>query len=164
MRAHTPHGCAGVRHYGRVSDLEDLVPPHEPAEDAIAFAGRAALSLIPAVGPLASETLAYALEARQAQRQHEFNVQIARALTQTMQRIDSAATLEDVVGSDDFIAGVTRAQRAAAETASATKRQRLAAAVANGGGWAPFEPACWAPLRFEQAFANVENACSVVKG
>ncbi|MEV8024618.1 hypothetical protein [Microbacterium sp. NPDC080220] len=121
-----------------MSDLEDLVPPHEPAEDAIAFAGRAALSLIPAVGPLASETLAYALEARQAQRQHQFNLQIARALTETMDRIGSAATLEDVVSSDDFIAGVTRAQRAAAETASASKRQRLAAAVANGGGWAPF--------------------------
>ncbi|MCR2791462.1 hypothetical protein NQ156_00100 [Microbacterium sp. zg.Y625] len=121
-----------------MSDLEDLVPPHEPAEDAITFAGRAALSLIPAIGALASETLAYALEARQVQRQHEFNVQIARALTETMRRIDSAAILEDVVGSDDFIAGVTRAQRAAAETASASKRQRLAAAVANGGGWAPF--------------------------
>jgi hypothetical protein len=121
-----------------VNDLEGVVPPHEPAEDALAFAGRAVLSLIPAVGPLASESLAYALEARQAQRQHDFNVQIARALTETMQRLDATATLEDVVSSDDFIAGVTRAQRAAAETASSSKRQRLAAAVANGGGWAPF--------------------------
>lgn len=109
-------------------------PPHEPAEDAIAFAGRAALSLIPAVGPLASKSLAYALEARQAQRQYDFNVQIARALTETMQRLDASATLEDVVSSEDFIAGFTRAQRAAAETASSSKRRPLAAAAANGRG------------------------------
>ena len=55
-----------------------------------------------------------------------------------MQRLDASATLEDVVSSEDFIAGVTRAQRAAAETASSSKRKRLAAAVANGAGWAPF--------------------------
>ncbi|MBO0979280.1 hypothetical protein [Microbacterium sp. SD291] len=64
--------------------------------------------MIPVLGPLAAETLAHALESRQTQRQHE------------------------------FIAAVTRAQRASAETASQQKRQRLAAAVANGGSWAPF--------------------------
>lgn len=121
-----------------MSDLEDLVPPHEPAEDALAFAGKAALSAIPIVGPLAAETLAYALETRQAERQHEFNVEIARALSVTMENLDGAPTIEDIVGSDEFIAGVTRAQRAAAETASELKRRRLAAAVVNGGSWAPF--------------------------
>lgn len=123
---------------GRVTDLENLVPPHEPAEDTFAFAGKAALSLVPVVGPLAAETFAHALASRQAQRQHEFNIAIARALTDATERLDDTATIEDIIGSDEFITAVTRAQRAAAETASQLKRQRLAAAVANGGSWAPF--------------------------
>lgn len=123
---------------GRVTDYENLVPPHEPAQDALALASKAALSLIPLVGPLASDTLAHALEARQAERQHAFDIAMARALTDTISRLDAAATPEEIVASDEFIAAVTRAQRAAAETASDIKRRRLAAAVANGGGWAPF--------------------------
>ncbi|MCL6423652.1 hypothetical protein Bequi_09680 [Brachybacterium sp. JHP9] len=121
-----------------MTNLDALVPPHEPAEDTLAFAGKAALSMVPVLGPLAAETLAHALESRQAQRQHEFNVAIARALTSAIEQLDETTTIEDIVGSDDFIAAVTRAQRAAAETASQQKRQRLAAAVANGGSWAPF--------------------------
>ncbi|MGZ0067251.1 hypothetical protein [Microbacterium arborescens] len=121
-----------------MTDLDALVPPHEPAEDTLAFAGKAVLSTVPVLGPLAAETLAHALESRQAQRQHEFNVAIARALTAALEQLDESTTIEDVIGSDEFIAAVTRAQRAAAETASQQKRQRLAAAVANGGSWAPF--------------------------
>ncbi|GAA2238359.1 hypothetical protein GCM10010401_08240 [Rarobacter faecitabidus] len=121
-----------------MTDLDALVPPHEPAEDALAFAGKVALTMVPVVGSLAAETLAHALESRQAQRQHEFNVAIARAITTTLEQFDETATIEDIVGSDEFIAAVTRAQRAAAETASQQKRERLAAAVANGGSWAPF--------------------------
>lgn len=121
-----------------MTDLDALVPPHEPADDALAFAGKAALSMVPVVGSLAAETLAHALESRQAQRQHEFNVAIARALTTALDQLDETATIEDIVGSDEFIAAVTRTQRAAAETASRQKRERLAAAVANGGSWAPF--------------------------
>lgn len=125
-------------HDEAMTDLEALVPPHEPAEDTFAYAGKAALSAIPVVGPLAAETLAFALESRQAQRQHDFNMAIAQALTGALAQLDETATLEDIVGSDEFIAAVTRAQRAAAETASEQKRHRLAAAVANGGSWAPF--------------------------
>jgi hypothetical protein len=121
-----------------VTDLENLVPPHEPAEDTFAFAGKAALSLVPVIGTLAAETLAHALEARQSERQYEFNVAVARALTTAHDQLDNVATIEDIVGSDEFIAAVTRAQRAASETAGQVKRQRLAAAVANGGSWASF--------------------------
>ena len=121
-----------------MTDLDALVPAHEPAHDAFAFAGKAALSMVPIVGPLAADTLAHALESRQAQRQHEFNVAIAHALSTALEKLDEATTIEDVIRSDEFIAGVTRAQRAAAETASQQKRRRLAAAVVNGGSWAPF--------------------------
>lgn len=121
-----------------MTDLVAAVPPHEPAEDALAFTGKLALSAIPVVGPLAVETIAHALDSRQSRRQHDFNVSIARTLTSALERIDAAVSLEDVIGSDEFIAAITRAQRVAAETASESKRRRLAAAVVNGGSWAPF--------------------------
>lgn len=118
-----------------MNDLNSLVPPHEPAEDALAFAGKAALSMVPLVGSIATEVLAHALYSRQIQRQHEFNVAVARALTQAA---EDTLTVDDIVGSDEFIAALTRAQRSAAETADEGKRRRLATAVAHGGGWAPF--------------------------
>lgn len=37
-------------HHEAMSDLDDLVSPHEPSEDVLAFAGRAALSMVPLVG------------------------------------------------------------------------------------------------------------------
>lgn len=119
-------------------DLVAMVPAHEPAEELLAFAGQQALGVIPVVGSIAADTLAHALQARQAQRQHDFDVAIAGALTRVLTTIHDAPAVEDIVNSDEFVAAVTRAQRAAAETASADKRRRLAAAVANGGSWAPF--------------------------
>ena len=121
-----------------MSDIEELIPPHEPSQDTFAFAVRTAASLIPMVGPLAAETLAHALETRQAQRQYDFNVAVAKAITSNIASSESEISVEDIVRSDEFIAAITRAQRAAAETASASKRARLAAAVANSGSWAPF--------------------------
>ena len=121
-----------------MTDLDALVPPHEPAEDTLAFAGKAALSMVPVLGALAAETLTHALERRQAQRQHEFNVAIAQSLSTALEKLDETTRIEAIVGSDEFIAAVSRAQRAASETASHLKRQRLAAAVANGGSWSPF--------------------------
>lgn len=124
-----------------MSDLDALVPPHEPAEGALAFAGKAALSVVPVIGPLAAETLAHALESKQAQRQHDFNVAIAAALTAAIERLDGSTTFEDMVSSDEFIAAITRGHRVAAETSSEQKRRRLAEAVVNGGSWAPFAEA-----------------------
>ncbi|MDQ4215068.1 hypothetical protein [Microbacterium capsulatum] len=121
-----------------MTDLESLVPPYEPAADTLAFAGKAALTMVPIVGSVAAETLAHALATRQAERQHEFDVAIARALAETIERLDQNITVEDIVQSDEFIAAVTRAQRTAAETASQQKRHRLAAAVAHAGRWAGF--------------------------
>lgn len=121
-----------------MSDLVSAVPPHEPAEDALALAGKAALGAIPLVGSVAAETLAHALDSRQAQRQHDFNLKVAYALNEAFERLNEKITIEDVVDSDDFIAAITRAQRAAAETASEARRRRLASAVVNGGHWAPF--------------------------
>jgi hypothetical protein len=121
-----------------MSDLVSAVPPHEPAEDTLAYVGKAALGAIPLIGSIAAETLAHALDTRQAERQHDFNLKVAYALTEALERLDASLTVEDVVDSDEFVAAITRAQRAAAETASQAKRRRLASAVVNGGSWAPF--------------------------
>ncbi len=121
-----------------MTDLVSAVPPHEPADDTLAYVGKAAIGAIPLVGSIAAETLAHALDTRQAARQHDFNMQVAYALADALERLDENLTVEDVVDSDEFIAAITRAQRAAAETASQAKRRRLASAVVNGGSWAPF--------------------------
>lgn len=116
---------------GRMTDLEGAVPPHEPAEDALAFAARGALSLIPLFGSIAADTLSHALESRHAARQRDFNVLIAQAVTGAVERLDDAISIEDVLDSDEFIAAYQRASRAASETASAGKRRRLAEAIAR---------------------------------
>lgn len=121
-----------------MDDLVSAVPGHEPADDTLAFAGKAALSAIPVIGPLAAETLAYALDTRQAARQHEFNVLVAGALTEAIGRLDGTLAFEDIVDSDEFVASIARASRVASETVSCSKRKRLAAAVANSGDWSVF--------------------------
>lgn len=84
------------------------------------------------------EALAHAVASRQAERQHQFNVLVARELAKAVERIDDTWTIEDLVTSDEFLAGLTTVQRAASETASESKRQRLAVAATNCGAWAPF--------------------------
>lgn len=121
-----------------MSDLSSSVPPFEPAEDALASVGKAVLGAIPGVGPVVAETLAFALDTRRAERQHEFDTLMARALDDAIERLDESLTVKEVVDSDEFVAAVTAARRVAAETASEGKRSRLAKAVSHAGGWAPF--------------------------
>lgn len=111
-----------------MSELEGAVPRHEPAEDVMALVARIGLAGIPVVGPMAVETLAHAIESRQATRQHEFNLLLARKLSAAFERLDG---IQRFVSSDELVAEVTRAQRAAAESASDRKRVRLAQALAN---------------------------------
>lgn len=123
---------------GVMSDLSSQVPPFEPAEGALTAVGKGALGIVPGVGPIAAEALAYAMETRQAARQHDFDTLMAHALDDAIARLDNSVTLEDIVDSDEFVAAVTAARRAAAETASEGKRRRLAKAVTNAGVWASF--------------------------
>ncbi|WP_349426856.1 hypothetical protein [Microbacterium sp. LWS13-1.2] len=125
-----------------MADIDSLVPPHEPAEDALATVGKIALSLmIPGAGPILAEVLGHAVATRQAAMQHDFNAAVARELERVAAGVDEALTVEDVIASDEFIASMTRASRVASETSSHAKRRRLAAAVANGGPWAAFPSA-----------------------
>lgn len=121
-----------------MTDLVSAVPPHEPAEDTLVTVAKAGLSLIPAVGGLFAETLAHGMQLRQGARQHEFNERVARRLDDLLASAAHRVTLDDVLNSDEFLAGITRASRIAAETASHSKRERLAAAAANSGEWSAF--------------------------
>lgn len=121
-----------------MTKLEDLIPKQNRGQDAAVAAGKAALSVIPFVGPFASEGLSFALDGRQAKRQREFNKAVAHELNRVMESIPEPLTPEQLVESDEFCTAVTRAQRLASETASEDRRRWLAAAVANGGSWAPF--------------------------
>ena len=63
-----------------MSDLEALVPPNDLVEETLNFAGQAAISVVPVIGQLTADALAHVLARRQAQRQHDFNVAVARGL------------------------------------------------------------------------------------
>ncbi|WP_309102496.1 hypothetical protein [Microbacterium sp.] len=121
-----------------MSDLGSLIPPHEPAEDALATIGGMALDAIPILGPLAGRALDHALASRAAQLRHEFDVAVVAKLKTLADAHNTELTVADIVNSDDFLAAFIRARRIATETASETKRERLAAAVANDGHWSPF--------------------------
>lgn len=121
-----------------MTDLNELVPPHEPAEDALVLAGGLALDAIPVVGPMATRALDHALAARDRDRRHEFDLAVVEEVQRLARQVDESLTVADVVESDDFLAAFNRGRRAAAETASAVRRRRLATAVAHSGSWARF--------------------------
>lgn len=112
-----------------MTDLSGLIPPHEPAEDALATVGGMALDAIPLLGPLAGRALDHALAARERERRHEFDTTIVGEIQRLAERTEAAITVADVVNSDEFLATLARTRREAAETASTSKRQRLARAA-----------------------------------
>lgn len=108
--------------------LEPLIPPHEPASDALITVAGIAIDAIPIIGPMGTRALDHALATRDRERRLEFD----RAVVAELQRqADSSLTVGDVVSSDEFLAALARGQRVAAEASSAAKRTRLAAAVAS---------------------------------
>lgn len=108
--------------------LESLVPPHEPATDALTFVAGIALDAIPVLGPMGTRALDHALAARDRERRSEFDHAVVAELRR---QADEALTVASVVASDEFLAALARGQRAASETASVTKRGRLGSAVAS---------------------------------
>ncbi|MGF2947653.1 hypothetical protein [Microbacterium alcoholitolerans] len=111
-----------------VSNLEPLIPPHEPASEALITVAGIALDAIPIVGPMGARALDHALATRDRERRSEFDHAV---ITELRRQADSSLTVGDVIASDDFLAALARGQRVAAETTSALKRNRLVAAVAN---------------------------------
>lgn len=114
-----------------MTDLSGLIPPHEPAEDVLATAGGMALDAIPLLGPVAGRVLDLALATRERERRHEFDTAVVAELERLAEWTDATLTVGDVVNSDEFLATLARARREADETASASKRQRLAHAAVS---------------------------------
>lgn len=83
-----------------MTELEDLVPKQNRGQDAAAAAGKAALSVMPFVGPFASEGLSFVLDGRQAKRQQEFNTAVARELNRVMESVPVMLTPEQLVKTD----------------------------------------------------------------
>ncbi len=113
-----------------MADFENLVPPHEPAEDTLTTVIGMGIDTIPLIGQAAGRLLDHAIAARAAQRRHEFDLAIVSELRRLAedQGLD-ALTVADVVASDEFLATLARTQREAAETASESRRRRLALAA-----------------------------------
>jgi hypothetical protein len=114
--------------------LMDAVPDHDPIEHAATATGLAVLSLVPAVGGAMVELASGVIAARQAERQHNFNLLVAEAVGRVMGQVGEL-TQSDFLDSEEFMASYERASRSAAESASRERRQRLARAAAQMGEW-----------------------------
>ena len=118
----------------------ERVPGHDRLQETVTTAGLTAISAVPVLGgPVATAVTGFLAE-RQAHRQHEFNVYVAQGLDQIVERVDGL-TPEAILESNEFMAAYEKASRAAAESASDDKRQRLANVVANMGVWSGFPEA-----------------------
>lgn len=114
--------------------LADLVPGQHPVADGVSTVVFAALSAVPVVGGPVVEIASGVLASRQTARQYEFNTAVATALQRVVEEVDGLTPVA-IVESDEFMAAYERASRAAAETASAQKRTRLATALRHAGPW-----------------------------
>lgn len=121
-----------------MESFSDSVPPHDPDADDIASVGSIALTaLVPYFGPVLAGVLDRAVQKHADAAQNEFNLRIAQFLDQ-LAAAGRPITPEDVLGSDEFLAAVTKFSREAVESSSSAKRSRLAAAGANSGDWSEF--------------------------
>lgn len=117
------------RYAHSMTDLENLVPSPEPAEDTIITALEVGLDAIPVIGPMATRVIDHALSVRADERRHDFDMAVIAELRRLAESVDNTLTVAEVLSSDDFAATLARTQRLAAETASETKRERLARAT-----------------------------------
>ncbi|WP_396667938.1 hypothetical protein [Microbacterium sp. R86528] len=123
------------------TELNDSLPSHEPAEDALALVVGIGIEAIPIVGGMLGRTFDHALATRDKERRHAFDVSVVAELQRVSQLLNTPVIVETILSSDDFLAALARAQRIASETGSVSKRHRLAACVAEVGPWSKFASA-----------------------
>lgn len=119
------------RYAHTMTDLASLIPSPEPAEDALITALGMGLDAIPVVGPMATRALDHAIAVRASERRHAYDLAVIAELRRLGEATHDGLTVADVVGSDEFLATLSRTQRQADETASQGKRQRLARATVS---------------------------------
>ncbi|WP_431279891.1 hypothetical protein [Leifsonia poae] len=86
------------------------------------------------MGGAAVEIASGLIASRQAERQYDFDIKIARAVDNILAN-SSGLQSADILNSDEFMASYERAARLAAESASQEQRERLAWAAAQMGDW-----------------------------
>ena len=122
------------------NDLVAALPESHPDKDALIDYGLTAVNaFIPIVGSGIAD-LARGIIARKAEeRQHQFDALVAVEVTRLTERVEGI-TPQSMVESDEFMAAYAKVARVAAETESAEKRQRLAAALTHMGPWSSVDP------------------------
>jgi len=116
-----------------MTDLRDKVPKSDPDKDAAADYGLTALSaLVPVFGTAIADLTRGILDRKAEERRHEFNAAVADELDALAKRVEEL-TPAAILQSDDFLAAYATAIRVASETASQSKRRRLARALASMG-------------------------------
>ena len=118
------------------NDLSNATVAPSRYGTALTTAAMAAVGMMPGVGGAIQTIAQGTLAQRQAERDADFAMRVARRL----QALENRPTTDEVLDSDEFIAAWTKAERVAAETADSAKRERLARVLARTGPWAPYDP------------------------
>lgn len=118
----------------------DKVPKFDPEAANDETVLQAGVGLLPYAGPILVGVMQNASNKRAAKEQHTFNVNVARGLDRLNDHLDEHAriVLDDLIGSDEFLAALSRLGREAVESGNANHRRRLAAATAQSGDWSRF--------------------------
>lgn len=118
------------------NDLSDATAAPSRYGAALTTAAMVAVGLVPGVGGAVQTIAQGTLAQRQAERDADMALRVARRL----QALEDRPAPEEVLASDEFIAAWTRVERVAAETADEAKRERLARVLARTGPWGPYDP------------------------
>lgn len=118
------------------NDLSDATAAPNRYGAALTTAAMVAVGLVPGVGGAVQTIAQGTLAQRQAEREADMALRVARRL----QALEAQPSPEEVLASDEFVAAWTRAQRVAAETANVEKRERIARVLAHTGPWGPWDP------------------------
>lgn len=121
-------------------ELRNSLPDPNAADEIVTNVGLAALSSVPIVGPFIAGLTQSAVSHRAAVRQADFDHLVVLELNDLGGRVDGI-TAESILESDAFMAAYSKAARAAAETASSEKRERLARALSRMGPWVTLDEA-----------------------
>ncbi|MFC4138486.1 MULTISPECIES: hypothetical protein [unclassified Microbacterium] len=114
-----------------MTDSDLTVPADGDAGEMTAHFVSSIVELVPGVGPTAARAIDYKMARRKAARDREFQIAVVAAIKKLWEESENRPSIEEVFDSDEYLAAFERCARAASETASETKRARLARAAAS---------------------------------
>ncbi|MEA1263847.1 hypothetical protein MicroSTF_12470 [Microbacterium sp. STF-2] len=119
----------------------EQVPSHDSdAADATSVFQIGLAAMVPVLGPAIADGWRHAEAKRAFAAQHEYNMTVARRLDalNAAGHAPRQVTMQDLLESQEFLAGFRKMQREALESAAASRQRRLAAAAAQSGDWSRF--------------------------